>query len=327
MENAVNNDRDSLRRQFLSICDLASASVEPLAQDASFRRYFRVHCRGQSRILMDAPPVKENIEPFISIARHLISLGLKAPTIFEYDIASGFILLEDLGDNTFTNLLSADHNEYELYRLAVDTLINLHDSPHALNIDLPEYSTDRLIDEALLLSDWYLPKMTSAPLNQQNRNRYISCWRSIIDSLPEVDRTLVLRDYHVDNLIRLTGGQCALLDFQDALIGPAAYDLVSLLEDARRDIDPELKQQMLSRYFAAFEHLERDSFLRWFAVLGAQRHCKVLGIFTRLSVRDGKHHYLGHLPRVNSLLKSHLDHDDLRPLKTWLGQNGFEALI
>ena len=317
----MNSDRQRLRQDFLDCCDLHAARLEPLVQDASFRRYFRIHDQNQTYILMDAPPTKEKIEPFINIAKHLSGLNLKAPVIHHFDINHGFILLEDFGDNTFTRLLAANHDENDLYNLAVDTLINLHKNPHANSTVIPEYSSTLLISEALLLPDWYCPYRTGNPISKKTRDSYIQCWESIIASLPVVEKTLVLRDYHVDNLIKLDDGQCGLLDFQDAVIGCGAYDLVSLLEDARRDISADLQKRLLKHYFAEFEHLNHDDFMRWYAVLGAQRHCKVLGIFTRLSVRDKKHHYLDHLSRVDALLRSHLHCKDLQPLKYWLMQN------
>ena len=270
---------------------------------------------------MDAPPAKEKIQPFITVAKHLSSLSLKAPEILDFDIENGFILLEDFGDNTFTKLLSRDHNEKALYNLALDILIELHKSPFATAIDVPDYSPTLLIDEALLLSEWYFPYHKGTPVSQQSRNDYKQCWESMISSLPTLAKTLVLRDYHVDNLIKLENGQCGLLDFQDAVIGSGAYDLVSLLEDARRNVNSDLQKQLLKRYFVELEHIDQQEFMRWYTLLGAQRHCKVLGIFTRLSVRDGKHHYLNHLSRVNALLKSHLHQPDLKPLKLWLEQH------
>ena len=292
-----------------------------MAQDASFRRYFRIHEQAQSYILMDAPPDREKIEPFIQIAKHLLSLELRAPIILRKDIGNGFLLLEDFGDKTFTKLLLQDVDETALYNLAVDTLITLHKNPEAANINAPDYSPDLLINEALLLCDWYYPQHCRSQIDNSARDNYTKCWQSILDSLPSIQNTLVLRDYHVDNLIQLKDGQCGLLDFQDAVIGSAAYDLVSLLEDARRDVNTDLTANLLGRYFRQFNDLRQDDFLHWYSVLGAQRHCKVLGIFSRLSKRDNKHHYLDHIPRVEALLRSHLDDNNLKPLKDWLTQH------
>lgn len=317
----MNHSRESARQDFLNYCHISGAKIEPLAQDASFRQYFRIHDRSHTYVLMDAPPSKELIEPFINIAQHLSNLNLRAPEILYFDLQQGLILMEDFGDNTFTRLLAKGHDEDELYDLALDTLIGLHKNPDAKRIQLPDYSHTLLIDEALLLPDWYYRYCKSSTISEIDRENYILCWQSILSELPAAEQTLVLRDYHVDNLIKLHDGKCGLLDFQDAVIGSAAYDLASLLEDARRDVKTELKQRLLKRYLDEFTNIETENFMHWYAVLAAQRHCKVLGIFTRLSVRDKKHQYLDHLMRVSALLRSHLHNRDLEPLKLWLTDN------
>ncbi len=316
----MNDMRQHLREEFLSSCNLERNEIEPLAEDASFRRYFRVQADKQSYILMDAPPEHEDIQPFIKIAKHLMALELNAPEIYQYDKNNGFILLQDFGDNTFTRLLAQDYDEHSLYELALNSLIHLQQHPQASAIELPSYSNELLINEALLLPDWYYPRQNGDELSTHSRLAYIECWINIFDSLPELVNTLVLRDFHVDNLISLDNGDCGLLDFQDAVIGSPAYDLVSLLEDARRDIPQSLQVKMLDFYFSQLDY-NLDDFMRWYHALGAQRHCKVLGIFTRLSVRDGKHHYLTHLDRVQRLLATHLNQTDLLPLKTWFHEN------
>ena len=313
----MQDKRQSLIHEFLQSYGFEDLKIEALPQDASFRRYFRIHTRNKTYILMDAPPEHEDVEPFIKVAEHLIGLNLKAPMIIKSNTDKGFILLEDFGNNTFTRLLSQGSNENELYKIATDCLIQLHRHRQATTIDLRPYSSQLLINEALLLTDWYYPNVIGHQIDDKDRTDYIALWNTIFENLPDMHATLVLRDFHVDNLIRLESGACGLLDFQDAVIGSPAYDLVSLLEDARRDISGRLQTQMLNRYFADID-TDQENFMRWYDVLGAQRHCKVLGIFTRLSVRDGKHHYLEHLPRVKKLLSNHLNQPDLLALKNWL---------
>ena len=317
----MQDKRQQLISEFLTSCGLENSNVKALAQDASFRRYFRIQAGTQTYILMDAPPEHENIRLFIKVAQHLISLNLRAPSIHSFDTDNGFILLEDFGDNTFTKLLGQNYSEQKLYEIATDCLIELHKHPQATIVDLQPYSNQLLINEALLLTDWYYSNVTGNQIGEPDRTNYIEIWYSIFDNLPKMDTTLVLRDFHVDNLIKLESGACGLLDFQDAVIGSPAYDLVSLLEDARRNIPAQLQTQMLNRYFSA-TNADQQSFMRWYRVLGAQRHCKVMGIFTRLSVRDIKHQYLEHLPRVKKLLLSHLDQPDLLPLRNWLEKAG-----
>ena len=233
--------------------------------------------------------------------------------------------MEDFGNDTYTRLLARGEPERPLYELAVDTLVALHRHSRAAEVALSAYDTAAFIDEALLLVDWYLPWRNADFTGSESCvERFVQAWTDVFEALPPAPDTLVLRDFHVDNLMPLSGRQgvaaCGLLDFQDALIGPSAYDLVSLLEDARRDVCGELSLDMRSRYYTAMDLVPDQvaAFESWYRVLGAQRHCKVLGIFVRLWRRDGKDTYLQHLPRVARLLRSHLDSDELAPLSGWL---------
>jgi hypothetical protein len=316
--------RQTERRVFLENSSVAFSEVKALPADASFRRYFRLEGADPKALLMDAPPPREDVRPFVEVASHLRKLGLSAPAIYDSDLQRGFLVLEDFGSDTYTRLLQAGADEAALYELAIDTLVALHNNPSNGDIDLPRYNAEVLVREAMLLVDWYLPEVTGRQTPPEAGEAYRTAWESIIENLPEYADTLVLRDFHVDNLMRLQGrsgvAACGLLDFQDALIGAAAYDVASLLEDARRDIAPELVSALLNRYRAGVGLNEREyqDFLMLYRVLAAQRHCKVLGIFVRLWRRDGKEAYLGHLPRVARLLRGHLDIPELAPLARWI---------
>ena len=318
----LNDERQAQYRTFLHQRGLDPRSLSPLIQDASFRRYFRLSDTDRPILLMDAPLELENVGQFAKIARHLTAVGLKAPEIIDFDQEYGLLLLEDFGDDTFTRLIASGTDDTSLYPLAVDVLIALHSHPDAAAIDLPLYDRNLFIQEALLLTDWYAPVIRNNPTSAEMRHSYISIWQEILDSLPEPAHSLVLRDFHVDNLMRVPPGigisGCGLLDFQDAVIGPMAYDLVSLLEDARRDINPNLVVSMIQRYHEAMPLLEVENFRRWYHVLGAQRHCKVAGIFLRLLLRDGKSDYVRHIPRVIHLLEQKFDVPELLPLRQWL---------
>ena len=318
----LNDERQAQCRTFLHQRGLDPRSLSPLIQDASFRRYFRLSDTDRPILLMDAPLELENVGQFAKIARHLTAVGLKAPEIIDFDQEYGLLLLEDFGDDTFTRLIASGTNDTSLYPLAVDVLIALHSHPDAAAIDLPLYDRNLFIQEALLLTDWYAPVIRNNTTSAEMRHSYISIWQEILDSLPEPAHSLVLRDFHVDNLMRVPPGigisGCGLLDFQDAVIGPMAYDLVSLLEDARRDINPNLVVSMIQRYHEAMPLLEVENFRRWYHVLGAQRHCKVAGIFLRLLLRDGKSDYVRHIPRVIHLLEQKFDVPELLPLRQWL---------
>jgi aminoglycoside/choline kinase family phosphotransferase len=292
----------------------------PLAGDASFRRYYRLAGNGSSAVLMDAPPPQEDIGPFVTVAGLLRELGFSAPEVLAEERDQGFLLLEDFGDDTYTRLLARGADEPALYTLAVDTLVALQRAAEPRGTpDLPPYDLKRLLGEAALLVDWY------RPLGSQLREEYLALWRAVLPDAVVASPTLVLRDYHVDNLMLLPGRPgvrgCGLLDFQDAVVGQPSYDLVSLLEDARRDISEPLRQAMTERYLAAFPGLDRSAFLQSAAILSAQRNCKILGIFTRLWKRDGKRQYLVHIPRVWRLLEADLRHPVLSPIAHWLGRH------
>ena len=316
-------DRDSLAAVFLQNAGWGGARRLPLAADASFRSYERVMKGGHRAVLMNAPPPEEDVREFSKIAQHLLKHGYSAPRIFFEDSDLGFMLLEDLGDNTFSSLLDRGANEDELYLLATDFLIELHSRGSAVILrELPEYTQDLLLREAELFTTWYLPEILGVPLSEAAKQSYTIAWQSVLTEALKVPSTMVLRDFHVDNLIRLderTGlAACGLLDFQDALVGPITYDLVSLLEDARRDVSETIQTEMKIHYLDSFPLLDDNTFLGSMAVLGAQRHAKVIGIFTRLFRRDGKPNYIKHIPRVWRLLENCCLHPILEPIKQWL---------
>jgi N-acetylmuramate 1-kinase len=311
---------------FLAACGWADAARAPLPGDASFRRYCRLTRGGTATMLMDAPPPQEDVRPYLAVARHLRALDFSAPAILAAEEDSGLLLIEDFGDGTFTRLLAKGESARALYEMAIDVLIALHcrfDAAHAAW--LPPYDDTRLLNEAALLVDWYLPAITGRPTPPALREEYLDLWRALFPVARGVPESLVLRDYHVDNLMRIEGrnglAACGLLDFQDAVLGPVTYDLVSLLEDSRREIAPDLVAAMYARYAAAFPAFDRAALDASYVVLGAQRHCKVIGIFTRLCRRDGKPRYLAHIPRLWRLLDGNFRHPVLAPVKAWLDRN------
>jgi len=322
--------RDNQRRAFLDHAGFAGHHPEPLRQDASFRRYFRI-CRDDiCWLLMDAPPETENLQKWLQIGTHLNNLGFRVPHVLATDIDHGFALIEDFGADTFTRLLDQGEPPSALYAPAIDLLVALHQNPESPSIDVPPYDLKTLLIEAHLLPEWFLPMHMGAATSTAVHQEYEQAWLAVFSQLPAPANTLVLRDFHVDNLMRLTADKplrrIGLLDFQDALVGPVAYDLLSLLEDARRDLPFALCDEMRQRYISAMPLLDVDNFSAWYTALAAQRHCKVLGIFSRLALRDQKTHYLIHLDRVRGLLNRHLDAPLLEPLKRWL-QDYFEPAV
>ncbi len=318
------SERGKIIQSFLNGCGWGEAVRKPLAADASFRKYERLSLNGNPAVLMDAPPPQEDVRPFVCIADHLLGLGYSAPEIFARDEEVGLLLLEDLGNDTYTRLLQNGADEGALYALAVDLLIDLHKKSDdiAMPKGLPPYGNGRLLDEVFLLPQWYMPAIFGDIPSEEARRDYGNAWLELFPKVHALSKTLVLRDFHVDNLMRLADRDglqaCGLLDFQDAVAGCAAYDLMSLLEDARRDLAPALIKTMLDRYHAAFPEQNREAFDTAYAILGAGRHAKVIGIFTRLWVRDGKDQYLEHIPRVWRLFENSLDHPALAAVKAWV---------
>lgn len=316
--------RDAAIAGFLAAAGWGAVRPVPLAADASFRRYFRLADGERRAVLMDAPPPHEDVRPYIAVAGMLRGHGLSAPEIFAQDLERGLLLIEDFGDDTYTRLLARGADEAALYALAIDALIALQRAV-AAPPGLPPYDEEALLREVALLIEWYAPVMLAAPLSPALCEEYLALWRAVLPLVATPAPTLVLRDYHVDNLMLLAGREgvrgCGLLDFQDALCGPAGYDLVSLLKDARRDVPPALRAAMTGRYLAAFPELDRGAFRRSTAILAAQRNAKIIGIFTRLWRRDGKPAYLGHIPRVWRLLEDDLREPALRPLARWLDRH------
>lgn len=307
---------------FLDRAGWGRAKPRLLAGDASFRKYYRVDLDARRAVLMDAPPPKENVRPFLAIARHLARLGLSAPRVFAEDVEQGFLLLEDLGDDTYTRKLANGSDEARLYALAVDLLIDLHGRfDVAAAADVPRFDEARALREVNLLLDWYWPAVMGSPATPALQASYAAAWRAALPALWSAPDSIALFDFHVDNLMIVPGrdgvAACGLLDFQDAVIAPIAFDLVSLLEDVRRDVPATLVAAMRARYIAAFPRLDRDAFDRSYSAIGAQRNTRIVGVFTRLLVRDGKPRYLEFMPRVWRLLEGDLAHPALAPVRDW----------
>lgn len=310
------------RQALLSAAGWADAVEAPLAGDASFRSYRRLGRSGQTVILMDAPPPHEDVRPFVAMGRWLGDGGYSAPQILAADEEAGYLLLEDLGDSLFSREILAGADEGELYAAAVDVLADCHGRAAASFLE--PYSPDFLLSEARLFVDWYVPFATGDRLAAARTAEFETLWRAALAGILDVGPPVtVLRDYHAENLIwlpRRSGlARVGLLDFQDALAGSVAYDLASLLNDIRRVVPDDLAEQMIMRYLAqpVAAGLDPAEFRTAYAVLGAQRNTKIIGIFTRLSQRDGKPAYLDYLPRLWRLLARDLEHPALSDLKDW----------
>ncbi|TAL27425.1 MAG: aminoglycoside phosphotransferase [Alphaproteobacteria bacterium] len=334
MPTDIADHRRQLREDFIASLGWKNITLEALPADASFRRYYRLAGAAKPMLLMQDPPDRPPVppfvmvEPFIKIADHMRALGLHSPEIYAKDIPNGLLVIEDFGDDTYTRLLNRNVEQKPLYEMAVDVLTHLHKHPKRGDIALPKYDDKLLVDEAMLLPDWYYPALTGKTPTEAMKDSYRDVWKGLFAKFPKDQETMVLRDYHVDNLMLTRGegiGRCGLLDFQDAVIGQFSYDLMSLLEDARRDVPKELQKHLYDRYMAAMGGaVDRKGFDYAYRVLAAQRHAKVLGIFVRLFVRDKKERYLQFIPHVHKLFMNALNDPSLAPLQDWFESNGID---
>jgi len=308
---------------FLAQAGWGGAAVEPLPGDASFRRYFRVRDpqeAGRSAMLMDAPPPHEDPRPFLHVGKWLAEHGLRAPRIYAERLDSGLVLIEDFGADRMRDWLDRHPKAEEaVYARAIDALVELHARPPG---PFAAYDMETYLREIALFPEWFC-RLARLDVDVAG---FESAWRQVLAPLLERQGpgVTVLRDYHAENIMLLHpdeqgGGEQGLIDFQDALVGHRAYDLVSLLQDARRDVAPELEQRMLARYAASAG--TGDDFLADYARLGAQRNAKIVGIFSRLWKRDGKPRYLDLVPRVWEAMERDLAYPALEPVARWFDTN------
>ncbi|MGH1418039.1 MAG: tRNA (adenosine(37)-N6)-threonylcarbamoyltransferase complex ATPase subunit type 1 TsaE [Hyphomicrobiaceae bacterium] len=334
-----------------------TAQLRYLQGDASVRRYARLAQPSDSEprtsaIVMDwaeqpdGPPVRdglpysqiahlaENIKPFLGVTSALREIGLSAPKIFSADIENGFVVLEDFGGDVFQTAILAGEDPRHRYRAAVEVLVTLRQNPPPETLaipggqtpyQLPNYDLGAFGIETELLTDWYFPAILNNAITDCERETFTTAWRGHLETLSDQPSGWVLRDFHSPNLISLPNRKgvkaVGLIDVQDALRGPLAYDLVSLLQDARVDIAQDVESELLDAYCAAACSSDRTFdealFRLSYAIAGAQRNTKILGIFARLAVRDGKPGYLRHLPRIWGYLARNLAHPELADLKAW----------
>ncbi len=309
--------------RFLVGAGWARAPRRPLAGDASARSYHRLVQGAHCAILMDAPPSSGlTVTPFLAVTAWLRGLGLSAPEVYAADPALGLVLLEDLGDALYIDLAADPAREPELYAAAIDLVADLQTHLPAPSRDWtpPDYDRAVLIREMRLVPDWYLPAATGAATSPDLAAEFDAVIEPIVAIALDAPPCPTLRDYHAENLLWLPGrtghARVGLLDYQDLLIGHPAYDVVSLLEDARRDVPAALRDAMMDRYVAR-SGADRPAFLRAAGALAAQRNLKILGLFVRLARRDGKPGYLRRLPRVWDHLRRDLAHPDLARLRAW----------
>lgn len=351
-------ERFAAIREFLNSAGWGDSGIRLayLQGDASPRRYARLtKPDGTSALLVDSPrrpdgpPIRdgkpysaiahlaEDVTAFVAIGNALRSAGVSTPEIFAQDLARGLLIIEDFGDKVLGAEVARGANQEMLWRRAVDALLALQTAPPPKRIALSEgpYFELPRTDEAVLdietqlLLDWYWPALHGVSAPRSAQVEFTSEWRRVFARVLQQPPAWLLRDYHSPNLIALDDRDpprdIGIIDFQDAMSGPAAYDLVSLLQDARVNVPERLEKNLLDRYVAAMKKrdatFDEPEFRFCYAALGAQRNTKILGIFARLAVRDGKRQYLAHLPRIWGYLERDLKHEDLHALRAWYDRN------
>lgn len=289
--------------------------VSPASADASFRRYFRVTYDEQTAIIMDAPPGKENPLPFIRIAALLGEAGVHTPRLLAQDLSQGFLLLSDLGDDSYLQVLNFD-NADALYGDAMQALLKIQSIPLG-NASLPPYGAGLLWQELSLFRDWFLDRHLGIRLSALQEQRLERCFQLLVESALQQPKVVVHRDYHSRNLMACAH-RPGVIDFQDAVIGPFTYDLVSLLRDAYIRWPQAQVEQWALDFFGQWRRqsssrgISPQQFMSWFDLMGLQRHLKVVGIFSRLNYRDHKPGYLNDIPLTfNYVLEACQRHTEL----------------
>lgn len=352
----MNQERGEAARAFLAEAGWEGAKIAALPGDASTRRYYRVNQNGHAAMLMDQPQISEapasppsatpeerqalgynatarlagaDCERFIATANYLRSRGLAAPQIYADDAAQGFVLLEDFGDDLYADVLGNGVDEQALYRAAIDAVARLHADPAPPRLSpaaaLYDYDLTACLAETDLMTEWFMPLALGRPASADEVSEHRALWRDALGTIRSPEPVFVHRDYHAQNLFwlpeRSGPARVGMIDFQDALAGNRSYDVISLLEDARRDVSPELAVAMKAHYLTAMKaqgrELDGELWTAEAAVTAAQRNAKIAGIFARLAGRDGKPRYLAHLPRVWRYLESDLAHPTLADLRGW----------
>lgn len=356
--------RPEQMQAFIKTAGWAGAELHPLAGDASTRRYIRLARRGHTAMLMDQPRGAEtaacppdasdgdrrklgynamarlagpDCRPFAALSAFLRGHGLSAPAILAHDYDAGFLLIEDFGDGRFADLIAGGKAEQPFYEAAIDVLADFHRVAAPKTIQVPGGGAHHLLGydpvameaEVLLLSEWFYAAAAGKPISDAARDEFVAAWRKALGQLRTAMPVVVLRDYHAENLMWLDdrhgAARAGLLDFQDALAGSPAYDLISLTEDARREVSADLAAAMTNRYVdlrrRAEASFDQEAFRFAAALLAAQRNTKIVGIFSRLWKRDGKPRYTQYLPRMWRYLDRDLSHPALADLKSWFDRH------
>jgi len=304
----------------------------PLAGDASFRQYFRLQYGNVTRVVMDAPPDKEAVNPFINIGNRLSTIGIHTPAIHAVDTVNGFLLLEDLGDQLFLNVLNHD-NAHVLYTGAISTLLKLQQCPTS-QPQLPHFDTSFMLNEISLFREWFLQAHLGLQLCSEDNKLLDSTFNWLVSQIATQPQAFIHRDYHSRNLLvvdQTNPHDLGVIDFQDAMHGPFTYDIVSLLKDCYIQWPREQTLHWLNLFYRNLSiehHYSFTEFTRAFDLCGLQRHLKVLGVFCRLHLRDNKPAYLRDLPLTLNYVTACLEsYPELQPLYHFIEQSVYRPFL
>lgn len=318
--------RSHKRAEFASkVCNINPNTILPIAADCSFRTYYRAVTKaGLNVLIMDCPPEVEDVLPFVTISKLLESNGFSTPKIYEQDLLNSFLLIEDFGDFLYTKLLGLSlASENELYKHATDVLIEVSKIKTS-ELALEKQTKNLLVEELKIYTKWYFEYLHQKPISLSAEEDFFEIVNEMFNAINLKSQTLVLRDYHADNLMWLNQRaglkKVGILDYQDALIGSSSYDLVSLLQDARRDVNEQMQTDLV-KYFAKSLSLDYDNFFKEYNTIGLQRNLRILGVFARKFMRDGSKSYLKFIPRVISHIYSSLRLLGATKLKKWIISN------
>lgn len=323
-DNRLTQLKEWLQRTTPSM-GIALETLEPASSDASFRRYFRVKAHDRTLIVMDAPPTQENCEPFLHVTALLRDVGLNVPTILAQNLQHGFLLLSDLGPQTYYQAIQTGLPDAVLQARYKEALSALATMQTAQTSGLPFYDKPRMLTELSLFPEWYVERHCNATLTKQEKDDLDNLFQALVNDNVRAEKVLVHRDFHSPNLMLCAeprfGANPGIIDYQDALAGPITYDIASLVMDARTSWEEPQQLDWAIRYWEEALKLglpvDKDfaDFHRAYEWMSLQRNLRILGVFARLSLRDGKHHYLDHIPRVMTYVRQVADrYGEFKPL-------------
>lgn len=326
------------RAEFLKQSGWSGVQESPVGEDWSQRKFFRIEKGGRTAVVMQAVPDDDpratpghKLRDFVTVSGYLRQIGLSAPQVYAQDLQHGLLLVEDFGGQDFASLIPMGHErERDLYLLATKTLAHLYAKTEFIAIDLPDYYAGHVHKGRQRVVDWYMPAVLGRPNPDGIVDEYLNIWKLIEKSLPRVKRRFLHGDFHPANLMWLPDRQgiqqTGLIDFQGAMMGPAPYDLVNLLDDARRDVPSDIRKECLLRYTEGMLPEDKEAFLAWYPVLATQFHCRIIGQALRLAIRDGKTRLLTLIPVLRRHMIRDLSSPQLKPLKDWFSAQHVDFL-